>query len=538
MRDRYRLTPIVPLSDNTHPLPEWHRDAMARFGHLYHELPATPPAPIIEPRTEDEINIIIQGTPIATAIYDGDGNRLVQQGLGLYRQTMARGLERVGERVSLSHALRRYQYILEPGEWIFTDLDFSTTALPSSFQVLAFEGYEQVALAYYAGSPSSSHMELHVMPSGRTTLTDQVTGTVIPPTEVDYDYTVVYHRLTINLGGTPTNPTTPAAIPSVNIPAGVNILAFLAGNHANSFVVEPTRSGHIFQGWYMDAFFITSLTQMTTMPDTSITIYARWSADLEINTEASVHTQGNSLFHGQPTVFFGEFVDIKLVFSSEMIDVTTLDFDINITQTDCCFYFREIKRTVGSDYVVIRKITLGEPPLAFGSNANRQVDATDFAPGGIVPRGISFLINVDVYSNGEIVDTIETEAQVSLFQDWWYMAQNAVISEVIFNGFGGEYEIIVSGENLTYGGLILKFTGNVYDFSIRIDGEYLYTNIMCCCELGEGLKVLFTTVADTEATISVIAHQIDGSFIQMWLEVYLGGQPTGYMAELTSSWGR
>lgn len=70
------------------------------------------------------------------------------------------------------------------GEWIFRNLDFSTTALLASFQVLAFEGYEQVALAYYADSPSSSHMELRILPNGHTILTNKVTGTVIEPTDI------------------------------------------------------------------------------------------------------------------------------------------------------------------------------------------------------------------------------------------------------------------------------------------------------------------------------------------------------------------
>ena len=188
----YRLGsigPIAALSNNPNPnnIPGWHEAALATHGHLHQILPEVPPDPIITPRTEDELNIIIQGTPIATAIYDGDGNRLIQDGLNLYRQRPGGSLERVGQRVSISHALRRYQYILEPGEWIFRDLDFSATALPSSFQVLAFEDNERVALAYYADSPSSSQMELHIMPSGRTVLTDKDTGTVIPPTEEYFD---------------------------------------------------------------------------------------------------------------------------------------------------------------------------------------------------------------------------------------------------------------------------------------------------------------------------------------------------------------
>ena len=43
--DIYRLTPIVPLCGSSHAWADWHRDAMARFGHLYHELPPVPPAP-------------------------------------------------------------------------------------------------------------------------------------------------------------------------------------------------------------------------------------------------------------------------------------------------------------------------------------------------------------------------------------------------------------------------------------------------------------------------------------------------------------
>ena len=162
----------------------WHEAAMAMYGHLYFELPATPPPPVVIPRTPDELNIIIQGAPIATAIYDAAGNRLIQDGLGLYRQTTGGGRERVGQRVSISHALRRFQYILEPGEYIFKDLNFAETNLPSNVQVLGFENSERVALAYYADSPSSSQMELRIMPSGTVELIDKTTNTIIPPTEI------------------------------------------------------------------------------------------------------------------------------------------------------------------------------------------------------------------------------------------------------------------------------------------------------------------------------------------------------------------
>ena len=178
-----RLTPVRALSRNSHPFSDWHRAAMEIYGHLYFDLPETPPPPVIVPRTPNELNIIIQGTPIATAIYDAKVNRLIQDGLGLYRQT-PHGLERVGQRVSISHALRRFQYILEPGEYIFKNLNFAETNLPANVQVLQFENSERVALAYYADSPSSSHMELHILPDGTAQLTDRTTNTVIPPTEI------------------------------------------------------------------------------------------------------------------------------------------------------------------------------------------------------------------------------------------------------------------------------------------------------------------------------------------------------------------
>ena len=178
-----RLAPAGTLSNNSHPFPDWHRAAMEIYGYLYFDLPETPPPPVIVPRTPNELNIIIQGTPIATAIYDAKVNRLIQDGLGLYRQT-PHGLERVGQRVSISHALRRFQYILEPGEYIFKNLNFAETNLPSNIQVLQFENSVRSALAYYADSPSSSHMELHILPDGTAQLTDRTTNTVIPPTEI------------------------------------------------------------------------------------------------------------------------------------------------------------------------------------------------------------------------------------------------------------------------------------------------------------------------------------------------------------------
>ena len=184
----YRLGPIGPIarlsSTPTHGIPGWHEAAIAIYGQLHYELPTTPPPPVVIPRTPDELNIIIQGAPIATAIYDSAGNRLIQDGLGLYRQTTGGGRERVGQRVSISHALRRFQYILEPGEYIFKDLNFAQTNLPSNIQVLGFEDYERAALTYYADSPSSSQMELRIMSSGAAELIDKTTNTIIPPTEV------------------------------------------------------------------------------------------------------------------------------------------------------------------------------------------------------------------------------------------------------------------------------------------------------------------------------------------------------------------
>lgn|GEM_PF-6056103 len=348
-RSFYRLGTLAPggrgAAPNDHPLPDWHAAALAMYGHLHQELPLVPPPPTVVPRTSSEFNIIIQGTPIATAIYDVNGNRLIQEGLGLYRQLPGGGRERVGQRVSISHALRRFKYILEPGEYTFKNLDFSGTALPSNVQVLGFENYERAALTFYEEVPSSNHIELKVMANGTAVLTDVTTNTIIPPTEVD-------------LGSPGSN-----------------------------------------------------------YPD-------------DIKVEVSLTTQGDFFFNEEPTIFFGEYVDVKLTFSSETADIAALnlDFDIAIIRGDCCYYwnccyyFEEISRTIGSDYAVIRLITFGETQPLYGMDTEREHLATvGIAPmmDGIMPIYTSLFINVQVYSNGIFIDTLEVEAGVFLFQDWW-----------------------------------------------------------------------------------------------------------------------
>jgi len=84
-----------------------------------------------------------------------------------------------------------------------------------------------------------------------------------------------YHQLSFNLGNTPSNPTTPATISLIDMPVGVNILGFLAGNH-DGFVDSPTREGYNFLGWYMDASFASRLTTTTTMPSGDVSLFARW----------------------------------------------------------------------------------------------------------------------------------------------------------------------------------------------------------------------------------------------------------------------
>jgi len=77
------------------------------------------------------------------------------------------------------------------------------------------------------------------------------------------------------MNSTVANPTTPASMATIAIPQGMNILTFLANNHA-TFTTTPTRTGYTFMGWYLNAAFTNRVTATTVMPATNATMFARW----------------------------------------------------------------------------------------------------------------------------------------------------------------------------------------------------------------------------------------------------------------------
>jgi len=101
----------------------------------------------------------------------------------------------------------------------------------------------------------------------------------------------------------------------------------------------------------------------------------------------------------------------------------------------------------------------------------------------------------------------------------------------------GAANIIVAGMGLASGNLELHISGDILDTMIRIDGEYL--EHICCCDLGYpfGFKIPFNNIMDLEAVMFIAMTPVGGSFVELQLEVYFGGESTGYRTEISMSHG-
>ena len=69
----------------------------------------------------------------------------------------------------------------------------------------------------------------------------------------------------------------PPSIDPIDIPVFFDIRQYLRTNH-NDFATNPTKEGHTFLGWYLDAGFTMPLASRDEfwMPTRDITLYARW----------------------------------------------------------------------------------------------------------------------------------------------------------------------------------------------------------------------------------------------------------------------
>ena len=97
-------------------------------------------------------------------------------------------------------------------------------------------------------------------------------------------FNVDARTLSFNLGGTSRAPVTPASIDPINVNRGVSIRYFMEHHHPefNSQwggipIDGLRREGYAFAGWYLDSNFRTPLTESTVMPNSAITLHARWT---------------------------------------------------------------------------------------------------------------------------------------------------------------------------------------------------------------------------------------------------------------------
>jgi len=324
----------------------------------------------------ENVSIFENTGPVAlSGNFDSMDNEIIVIGNALYRAGLGRSIERVGYRWLIDETLQRYQYVLQPGNYTFHAEGI--IGEPGLFSRHFYSGNIVESVDFSEELANLSNPQFSLM------VTEDNSELIL---------TTTYQRLSFNLGGTPISPTNPAMILSIDVPTGANILSFLSTYHDGFPIGNPTRESYTFRGWYMDVNFTTRVTDVTIMPETDVSLYARW------------------------------------------------------------------EHTVSED-----------------------------------PSEIHSILYTD------------------------------------------EGDIIVTGVGLTSNALELSIHGDVCCFTIWIDGEQL-DQIPCCCY--SSFKIPFNNVTDTEATMSFDWQYAAGSFIQMWIEVYFNGEPTGYSWEITFSHGR
>jgi len=189
----YRLSPMLPLSEIESPsVPHYAafwQDAMTLYGHLYHTLPQSPPpAPLPQPLSPNEISITTQGFR-ETDIHDSSGNLLIREGRNIYRvynynpnTGSFTSRTQVGQRIPISQAMRRFNYVLDLDEYTFTNMIF-TQGIETQITITTSYDWMLDSLVRYEGFAGSNHLELRVSPAVAN-LSNTLTRTVIEPSEI------------------------------------------------------------------------------------------------------------------------------------------------------------------------------------------------------------------------------------------------------------------------------------------------------------------------------------------------------------------
>ena len=125
------------------------------------------------------MSIVIQGAE-SLSIYDSNGNRLVKEGEGIYRQNDEGILERVGRVIPISWERLRFQYVLDPDEYVFSDMIFSDNISPDII-VMNFENWLKTSMVSYLDFQISPQMKLNVTPH-TSQLYDIMARSIIEPT--------------------------------------------------------------------------------------------------------------------------------------------------------------------------------------------------------------------------------------------------------------------------------------------------------------------------------------------------------------------
>jgi len=109
-------------------------------------------------REDKFVSVVIDGARCVD-IHDSYGNRIFQVGNDLYKRTRSGVFENVGVVWLINYRTHRFQYVLDPGEYFFSNMVFLDEIMPE-IMVLYFDNSERNEIAQY----------LDFQPCGQTVL--------------------------------------------------------------------------------------------------------------------------------------------------------------------------------------------------------------------------------------------------------------------------------------------------------------------------------------------------------------------------------
>jgi hypothetical protein len=128
----------------------------------------------------DNISVVLQGVQ-NLVIFDSDGNELIQEGDEIYRENLDGSKTRVGCIWLIDNERQRYQYVLEPGEYQFEDIELDPS-IQAEALFMSFEAGLYTSKTEFTDFSAVDDLRLEVS-SENCLLANRVTSEEIAPSK-------------------------------------------------------------------------------------------------------------------------------------------------------------------------------------------------------------------------------------------------------------------------------------------------------------------------------------------------------------------